>query len=94
MMALRVIQNAADAASVWDERYSAQHVASPFCDFEFIASLAELFGWQTSTVIVGDVLAARVIVRSRGHFMLGIMPAGVFVSRPPPERGSIHAAGL
>ena len=74
MMALRVISNAADAASVWDKRYSAQHVASPFCDFEFIESLAELFGWQTSTVVVGDVLAARLIVRSRGPLKDIVVP--------------------
>ncbi len=74
MMALRVISNAADAASIWDERYSAQQVPSPFCDFEFVESLAELFGWQTSTVIVGDVLAARVIVRSRGPLKDIVVP--------------------
>jgi len=74
MMALRVISNAADAASVWDQRYSAQYVASPFCDFEFIESLAELFGWQTSTVVVGDVLTARVIVRSRGPLKDIVVP--------------------
>ena len=74
MMVLRIISNVADAASVWDERYSAQHVASPFCDFEFIESLAELFGWQTSTVVVGDVLVARLIVRSRGPLKDVVVP--------------------
>jgi len=74
MTALRVIGNEDEAELSWNDLFALQADKSPFCEYDFMESLAELFGWSCISVASEDVLMARLFLRTRGPLRDVIVP--------------------
>jgi len=74
MSRLRVISDPEEAERLWMDLYALQPDPSPFYEWDFSESIAELFGWKCLTVQVEEVLLAKLVVRKRSFFSDVVVP--------------------